>query len=64
MGDHPRVTPAIVAAGLTGGIAAPLALAPVMAQAGASTLFPLVAVAAGVLALAAGLIAARGSARA
>lgn len=59
MGDHPRVTPTVVAAGLAGGIAAPLLLAPVTAQAGADVLFPVVAATAGTLALAAGLMAAR-----
>jgi fucose permease len=59
MGDHPRVTPTVIAAGLAGGISAPVALGGVMASAGNAALFPVVAGVAGLTALAA-LAAARG----
>jgi hypothetical protein len=63
MGDHPRVTPMVIAAGLTGGISAPVILGAVMARAGDAALFPCVAGIAALVAAAA-LAALRSMARA
>jgi hypothetical protein len=58
MGDDPRVAPTIIAAGLAGGILAPLALGRLMAAAGDGVFFPVLLAA---MAAAAGLaLAARG----
>lgn len=43
MGEHPRVAPTIIAAGLAGGIAAPVLAGQLMARAGEGILFGLVA---------------------
>lgn len=43
LGDHPRVAPMLISAGLAGGICAPVALGAMMAQTGAGSLFALVA---------------------
>lgn len=51
MGDHPRSAPTIIAAGLAGGIAFPLMLAPFLASLGERGFFWLAALATGGLAL-------------
>ena len=43
MGDDPRVAPSIIAAGLVGGIAAPLLVSPFLAQMGDRGFFWVVA---------------------
>jgi hypothetical protein len=53
MGEHPRVTPTVIAAGLAGGISAPVILGAVMARAGDAVLFPCIAGMAAVASLAA-----------
>jgi len=53
MGLHPRVAPTIIAAGLIGGIFAPLILAPLLSQMGARGFFWLIAAIAGALTVAA-----------
>lgn len=59
MGDHPRVTPTVIAAGLAGGISAPVLLGAVMAQMGDAVFFPVIAALAGVVGVA-GLLSLRG----
>lgn len=63
MGDHPRVTPTVIAAGLAGGISAPVILGAVMARAGDAALFLCIAGIAALVAVAS-LAAMRGMARA
>lgn len=53
MGDHPRVTPTVIAAGLVGGISAPVILGAVMAFLGNAAFFPIIAGVAGLVAVAA-----------
>ncbi|MFN3970406.1 MAG: MFS transporter [Gemmobacter sp.] len=63
MGHDPRVSPVMVAAGLVGGIVAPLVLGGIMGQVGAAVFFALVAVLVGGAAVLA-LLSMRGMARA
>jgi MFS transporter, FHS family, glucose/mannose:H+ symporter len=51
MGDHPRVAPAIIAAGLVGGVLAPLLVSPFLGELGARGFFWLAAGVSGAVAL-------------
>ncbi len=60
MGDDPRVTPTIIAAGLVGGIAAPILLAGVLPAVGDHGFFWIIATAATTAAAAAAALMLRG----
>ena len=63
MGDDPRVSPTLIAAGLVGGITAPVALGAVMVRAGDGVFFTVMSVATAAVAMAA-LLSLRGMMRA